>query len=96
MSITTTNLDGVSAELASVVRTADLIAHEGLQPDSDGPRVLAGLISQLGSQLLIVVNPDSNDPRRSASADRNREENDASTEEDISPEDAPADPPREI
>jgi hypothetical protein len=96
MSATNTELEGISAELASIVRTADLIAHEGLQPDSDGPRVLAGLISQLGTQLLRVVEPGSEDPRQTISDNQSPNEEDAPTEEDVSPEDAPAEPPRDV
>lgn len=88
-------LDGVSAELTSIVRTADLIAHDGLQPDSDGPRVLAGLISQLGNQMLRVVQPDAADPRKAAD-EQSPNDKDAASEEDISPQDAPAEPRREI
>jgi hypothetical protein len=96
MGMTNTELEGVSAELASIVRTADLIAHDGLQPDSDGPRVLAGLIAQLGTQLLRVVEPGSEDPRQASSDNQSPNEKDAPTEEDTSPQDAPAEPAREV
>ena len=48
-------IDGVVAELESIIETADLIAHDGLQPGSDGFRVMAGLVSQLANQTARIL-----------------------------------------
>jgi hypothetical protein len=45
----------VRAEIGSIIDTAEGVAYEGLQPGSDGPKVLAGLILQLASQVDRLI-----------------------------------------
>ena len=87
-------VQGIRAELESIIETADLIAHDGLQPDSDGFRVMAGLISQLASQTTRLLQM----PQEAGSGNDRQEpvRRDAGLEEDISPEDAPAEPSRDV
>ena len=91
-----TQVEGPRAELESIRETADLIAHDGLQPGSDGFRVMAGLVSQLANQterlLDAELGPEGGSDQRSQKPDQRE----ASKEEDVSPEDAPAEPPRDI
>jgi hypothetical protein len=68
-------------EIRSTKATADGLARDGAAPDVDSTRVLAGLIAHLAEQMERLVGGDVND--------------DVAQEEDISPEDAPAQPPRE-
>jgi hypothetical protein len=91
-------VDGASAELASVIETADLIARDGLSPGSDGPRVLAGLISQLAAQTARLVDAATigTGPDRESQTSLSPQDVDVPTEEDISPRDAPAEPAREV
>lgn len=89
-------VEGAAAELESIVRTADLIAHDGLQPGSDGFRVLAGLVSQLASQTARILDAGSGFEGWSEGGTQTPEQREAPTEEDISPEDAPAEPSRNI
>jgi len=91
-----TQVDGAAAELASIIETADLIAHDGLSPGSDGPRVLAGLISQLATQTARLLDPAGIVPTERPQSTESPQEADVPTEEDISPRDAPAEPAREI
>jgi hypothetical protein len=91
-------VEGASAELASVIETADLIARDGLSPGSDGPRVLAGLISQLAAQTARLAETvrSKNGPDGESQTSLSPQDVDVPTEEDISPRDAPAEPAREI
>jgi hypothetical protein len=82
----------IRAEIDAVIETAGKVAHEGLAPDADGVRVLAGLVLQLAEQVGRLVDGASERP----TTDRSPNETDAPIEEDVTPEDAPADPPREI
>jgi hypothetical protein len=87
-------VQGIRAELESIIETADLIAHDGLQPGSDGFRVMAGLISQLASQTTRLLQMS-----QSTGGGNDRQEEvrrDTRPEEDVSPEDAPAEPSREV
>jgi hypothetical protein len=91
-------VDQVRAEIRSVIDTAESVAYDGLQPGSDGLKVLAGLILQPASQvdrLIDVLGRDPSPARRGAEP-RSVNEAEAPTEEDMSPDDAPADPSREI
>jgi hypothetical protein len=90
-----TQQEGAKAELASVVETADLIARQGLSPGSDGPRVLAGLISQLATQTARLLEADV-EPVAAPDGPPSANEADAPAEEDVSPQDAPAEPSHEI
>jgi hypothetical protein len=88
-------VEGAKAELASVIETADLIAHQGLSPGSDGPRVLAGLISQLATQMARLLEA-AGDPSGVRGGPPSPNEAEAPAEEDLSPQDAPAEPPHEV
>ncbi len=88
--------DRVGAELDSIIETADLIAHDGLQPGSDGFRVLAGLVSQLARQTARMLDAGLGTEGQSGGAAQTPNQREAPTEEDISPEDAPAEPSRDI
>jgi hypothetical protein len=90
-----TQVEGAKAELASVVETAELIAHEGLSPGSDGPRVLAGLISQLATQTMRMLEG-ADGPVETPDSPQSPNEAEAPAEEDRSPQDAPAEPAHEI
>jgi hypothetical protein len=91
----TTEAEGTKAELASIIETADLIARQGLSPGSDGPSVLAGLISQLATQTMRVLEG-AGGPVEGPDSPPSPNETEAPSEEDRSPQDAPADPPHEI
>ena len=86
--------EGARAEVAAVIETAQKVAHEGLSPEADGPRVLAGLILQLAEQVARLTDAPPSQSR--TAADRSPNEAQAPTEEDRSPEDAPADPSRSV
>jgi hypothetical protein len=88
--------DRVGAELDSIIETADLIAHDGLQPGSDGFRVLAGLVSQLARQTARMLDAGLGTEGQSGGGAQTPNQREAPTEEDISPEDAPAEPSRDI
>jgi hypothetical protein len=90
-----TEVEGAKAELASIIETADLIAHQGLSPGSDGPRVLAGLISQLATQTARLFEA-AGDPSEVPGGPPSPNEAEAPAEEDRSPQDAPAEPAHEI
>lgn len=89
-------IDGVVAELESIIETADLIAHDGLQPGSDGFRVMAGLVSQLANQTARILDAGFGTESLDGGEARATEQREAATEEDISPQDAPAEPSRNI
>jgi hypothetical protein len=86
--------EGVRAEIAAVIETAGKVAHEGLTPGADGPRVLGGLILQLAEQVARLADAQQLESR--AAADRSPNEVEAPLEEDRSPQDAPADPSRRV
>lgn len=88
--------DRVGAELDSIIETADLIAHDGLQPGSDGFRVLAGLVSQLARQTARMLDAGLGTEGQSSGGAQTPNQREAPKEEDISPEDAPAEPSRDI
>lgn len=81
---------GALAEVDAVIETASKVAHEGLAPGADGPRVLAGLILQLAEQVARLNGAES--PHRAGQQDRSPNEADAPVEEDSSPEGPPAEP----
>ena len=89
-------IDGVGAELESIIETADLIAHDGLQPGSDGFRVMAGLVSQLATQTARILDAGFGTETLDGGEARATKQQEASREEDISPQDAPAEPSRNI
>jgi hypothetical protein len=89
-------IEGVAAELGSIIETADLIARDGLQPGSDCFRVLAGLVSQLATQTARMVDAGLGAESQSDGRAQAPSQRDAPAEEDISPEDAPAEPSRNI
>jgi len=89
-------IDGVGAELESIIETADLIAHDGLQPGSDGFRVMAGLVSQLANQTARILDAGFGAESLGDGEARATERGEATTEEDISPQEAPAEPSRNI
>ena len=89
-------IDGVGAELESIIETADLIAHDGLQPGSDGFRVMAGLVSQLATQTARILDAGFGIESLGGAKARATEQREVSSEEDISPQDAPAEPSRNI
>ena len=84
----------VRAEIQSVIETAGNVAHGGLEPGSDGPRVLAGLLLKLAEQVERLAHARS--AGSSAPSGRSPNENEAPIEEDITPEDAPAQPARGV
>jgi hypothetical protein len=90
-------LEQVRAEVRSVIETADGIARDGLQPGSDGPSVLAGLISQLAQQVdrWLAANGAGGSMQQDV-RDAVARDAEASTEEDASPDDAPAEPSRSV
>jgi hypothetical protein len=91
------DLEQVRAEVRSVIETADGIARDGLQPGSDGPSVLAGLISHLAQQVDrgLVANG-AVGPMQQGVRDAVARDAEASTEEDASPDNAPAEPSRSV
>lgn len=91
-----TQVEGPRAELESIRETADRIAHDGLQPGSDGFRVMAGLVSQLANQTARLLDAESGTEGGSDGRSQKPDQREASKEEDVSPEDAPAEPPRDI
>ena len=90
-------LEQVRAEIRSIIETADGIARDGLQPGSDGPSVLAGLISHLAQQVDrgLEANGAAGATGRDV-RDAIARDAEASTEEDASPADAPAEPSRSV
>jgi hypothetical protein len=90
-------LEQVRAEVRSVIETADAIARDGLQPGSDGPSVLAGLISHLAQQVDrgLAANGAAGSMRLDVE-DAVARDAEASTEEDASPDNAPAEPSRSV
>lgn len=86
--------EGARAEVAAVIETAGKVAHEGLAPGADGPRVLAGLILQLAEQVVRLTDTPQSESRDAAG--RSPDEVEAPVEEDRSPQEAPADPPRSV
>jgi hypothetical protein len=92
-----TGLEQVRAEIRSIIETADGIARDGLQPGSDGPSVLAGLISHLAQQVDrgLEANGATGSTGRDV-RDAVARDAEASTEEDSSPDDAPAEPSRSV
>ncbi len=105
----TGGLEAVMEEIRSTRETAEHIAHDGPSPGADVPRVLAGLLSHLAEQVerLAGLLIDPSQPTLSSGAasvvDRPDEGPSASSsdeaadamEEDISPQDAPAEPGRD-
>ena len=96
--------EAVLAELRSTRETAQGIAHDGPAPDADVSRLLAGLLAHLAEQVERVVSllpkgtPIGDRPvpeRRAVGGTTPPQEDDDATEEDISPEDAPAEPARD-
>jgi hypothetical protein len=85
---------GAHAEVAALIETANKVAHEGLAPGADGPRVLAGLILQLAEQVARLAEPSA--AGSGIATGRSPNEAEASTEEDRSPREAPADPARSV
>jgi hypothetical protein len=102
----------VRAEVVVTRETAERVAHDGPQPRSDAPRVLAGLISQLAEQVERLVDtlasaPDgtipavdgqieATTPVASRTPDVTPNQADAPAEEDTSSEQAPAKPLRPV
>ena len=85
-------VDEIRAEVDAVIETAGKVAHEGLDPSADSVRVLAGLVLQLAEQVGRVLDGST----ATSLADRSPNEVDAPIEEDITPEDAPAEPARPL
>ena len=85
-------IQGARAEVDAVIETAGKVAHEGLDPNADSVRVLAGLVLQLAEQVGRLIDGAATDAREG----RSPNETDAPTEEDTSPGDAPAEPARPI
>jgi hypothetical protein len=85
---------GAHAEVASVIETASKVAHEGLAPGADGPRVLAGLVLQLAEQVARLTEPSATGS--GIAPDRSPNETEAPAEEDRSPREATADPARSV
>lgn len=103
-----TGIDAVLDEVRSTRQTAEQIANEGPSEGADVARVLAGLISHLAEQverLGSVLGDQSAPPPSTPSGkagglptgSRAPVDSDSteSGEEDISPEDAPAEPRRD-
>jgi hypothetical protein len=88
-------LEQVRAEIGSVIHTAENVADDGLQPGSDGMKVLAGLILQLAVQVdrLIEIGDGT---RKDVPSSSSPNEAETPTEEDATPAKAPADPPRPV
>jgi hypothetical protein len=97
-----TELQAILAEVGSTKETAQGIAHDGPAPDADVSRLLAGLLGHLAEQLERVISlvPDATKVAgvqgsaggHTAAAAATPEADEGSSEEDISPEDAPAQP----
>ena len=85
-------IQGARTEVDAVIETAGRVAHEGLDPNADSVRVLAGLVLQLAEQVGRLIDGGG----MATSASRSPNEVDAPTEEDTSPGDAPAEPARPI
>jgi hypothetical protein len=85
-------LRAIALEARKTRDTADRIAN-GEQPrEADDVRVLAGMIRQIADQverLTVVL-----DGSASSSAGSDQQERERLAEEDVSPEDAPAEPAR--
>jgi hypothetical protein len=105
-----TGIDAVLEEVRSTRVTAEQMAHDGPSPGADVPRVLAGLISHLAEQverLGAFLGDPSRSARPTSSPAGDREgprertisppvsDGTDAGEEDISPEDAPAEPRRD-
>ena len=86
-------VEGARAEIDAVIETAGKVAHEGLDPNADSVRVLAGLVLQLAEQVGRLVDRAATS---SATTDRSPNEADAPIEEDVSPGEAPARPARPV
>jgi hypothetical protein len=84
------DLEAILVEIRSTKETAQGIAHDGPAPGADVPRVLAGLLSHLAEQLerMASLLSKGSDAAPVANAD--------AQEEDISPQDAPAEPARDL
>lgn len=91
-------VEQVRKEIGSVIDTAEGVAYEGLQPGSDGPKVLAGLILQLAAQVDRLAGVLGAAPPAEATPGGSSSPNgfETATEEDASPGHAPAEPRREI
>jgi hypothetical protein len=105
---TATGIDAVLEEVRSTRLTAEKMANDGPSPGADVPRVLAGLISHLAEQverLAAVLSEPSQSARPQSSPTSAGAQARVSVpavsdgteadEEDISPEDAPAEPRRD-
>lgn len=83
-------VEAILIEVRTTKDTADGIAHEGPAPDADVPRVLAGLLSHLAGQVERMASLLSPRDTGTPSSD------DDAAEEDVSPQDAPAEPARDL
>jgi hypothetical protein len=104
-----TGIEAVLEEVRSTRVTAEQMAHDGPSPGADVPRVLAGLVSHLAEQVerLGTVLSDPSQSARPSSPSANSagaqgrpsapavSDGTDADEEDISPEDAPAEPRRD-
>jgi hypothetical protein len=99
-------IQAVIEEIRSTRVTAEQMAHDGPSPGADVPRVLAGLLAHLAEQVerlggLLTAPPSAtvSSPRSGmASSGRPSSPSDdqaGANEEDITPEDAPAEPRRD-
>ena len=84
----------LTAEIAKTQSTADRMAREGVPEGADPSSVLAGLISQLAEQVERLCRS-IGEGSTAAAPDVGALLRDRALEEDISPEDAPAEPRRD-
>lgn len=77
-------LSAIRTEIDATTERAERLAREGPPEGADVTSVLAGLISQLGEQVRRLSNQLQDGAARNQAGD--------ATEEDVSPESAPAEP----